>query len=455
MENLMKRFWFLTLVALVLLFLSACPTRAAEITIDWRQKLDSGLVDDLKFMPGQEQFILSSGQVQFFTEIRSCEDGRVLKSYPFGGRQIEFTPDSTKVILMCRSTDIMGELQLRNLNDMNLLASYKLQKEEGLPFSYFDRIAVDPIRPFLYAIRTIRDNNVGGITKMKIFIYDIETLQNVGELTTDADSSLKFAEIAISNDGRYLVAMNYGISKLIVWSLDTRQKVVDKIISDPNSDKSSSTADIKFSGLNTDKVFFTGQFYQSAGKETLEGLCIFSISENRIIDSTFALPTNSFGWNPEICLFENETKVIGTSDGILKILDLYNKRIEFSREVTPKNELAVGSINYNEKSKFFIGGSYLVDKFRYQTNTNVPTENPKEVIYPNPTTGIVNIPLNCINSGKYEIYNTNGRLLSSSEITSTVNNLLTIDFTQYPSGVYSVKVYCGKSVLNYQVVRVE
>ena len=77
------------------------------------------------------------------------------------------------------------------------------------------------------------------------------------------------------------------------------------------------------------------------------------------------------------------------------------------------------------------------------------------VIYPNPTSGFVNIPLNCINSSKYEIFNTSGRLVNSIEITGATNNLLKIDFTIYPAGVYSVKVYCGKDVFNYQVVRVE
>ena len=77
------------------------------------------------------------------------------------------------------------------------------------------------------------------------------------------------------------------------------------------------------------------------------------------------------------------------------------------------------------------------------------------VIYPNPTSGFVNIPLNCINSSKYEIFNTSGRLVNSIEITGATNNLLKIDFTIYSAGVYSVKVYCGKDVFNYQVVRVE
>jgi len=200
----MKHKMFLILAALVLLFLSASSIWAAEITIDWRQKLDSGRVDDLHFMPGQEQFILTSGQDKEFTEIRSCEDGRILKSYPYGGKQFEFTPDSSKLIFMCQPTPETGELQIRNLADMNLLASYQPPKEEELPYSYYERIAVDPVRPLVYAIRIIKNGYISnGIFKRKILIYNSETLQPVGELTSGVDSILKFSEIAVSKDGKY------------------------------------------------------------------------------------------------------------------------------------------------------------------------------------------------------------------------------------------------------------
>jgi WD40 repeat protein len=453
----MKHKMFLIVAALVLLFLSSSSIRAAEITIDWRQKLDSGRVDDLHFMPGQEQFILTSGQGQNFTEIRSCDDGRILKSYSFGGKQFEFTPDSTKLIFMCQPTPETGELQIRNLADMNLLASYQPPKEEELPYSYYERIAVDPVRPFVYAIRIIKNGYISnGIFKRKILIYNSETLQPVGELTSGVDSSLKFSEIAVSKDGKYLAAMNYGDSKLTVWSLDTRKKIVDKFISDQNTGKFSEPAYIKFSELNTDKIFFTGVFYKKNNVGNFGGLCIFSISENKIIDSSFAIQPNSIGGNPKIYLFENETMFIASNGVYLNVLNLIKKKIELKKDILGVNRMALGNFNYHNYEKYFIGGGgELIDKFNYQPNTSVPLENPKQVIYPNPTTGIVNIPLNCINSSKYEIYNTSGRLLNSTEITGATNNLLTIDFSQYPAGMYSVNVYCGKTVSQYQVVRGE
>ena len=451
----MKQKMFLTAAAaLVLLFLSASLTRAAEITIDWRQKLDSGMVDDLHFMPGQEQFILSSGQVQKFTEIRSCEDGSILQSYPFGGSQFEFTPDNTKLIFMSGPHIERGELQLRNLSDMSLLTQYQLPKDDELPYSYFEKIAVDPVRPFIYAIWLRRNNNPNAsIVKTKILIYSRETLQPIGELTTATDSSLYFTNIAVSKDGKYLAAMNAWKSKLIVWSLDTRQKIVDKYISDQNSDKSSSSADIKFSELNTDKIFFTGQFYQREGKETLEGLCIFSISENRIIDSTFAIGINS--GIAHIAFFEYGQKIL-LGGYMIKVINLNDMQLEYKRIYNENDNIISATYpDYNEVKKFFLGYNPggIINRFKYQPNTSVPTKSPKEVIYPNPTSGFVNIPMNCVNARKYEIYNSSGKLIKSSILPGVSGNLLTIDFTQYTFGVYFVKVYCGREITGYKVFR--
>ena len=444
----MKHKMFFAVVALVLLqMLIASPIRAAEITIDWRQKLDSGEVSDLKFMPGKNTFIHNTG---YETQIRNCEDGVVIAKYPIKATQYEFTPDSSKLVML----NGFHAIQIRNLSDMSLVNEVERIFEPNGYSVTFQEILVDPVRPLVYA----RWEKTKGQHETyeeygKILIFDRETLQQVGELTSGKDTNLYFAKIAISKDGKYLAAMNNKASKLIVWTLDTRQKVVDKYISDQNSDKWSSSADIKFSELNTDKIFFTGQFYKS-NNDVLAGLCIFSIKENRIIDSTFAIPPNRYGTNPEICLFENETKVIGASGITAKILDIIGKKIEFEKNILGNNLVAVGNVNYHNYEKYFVGGGgNTIDKFNYQPNTSVPTENPKEVIYPNPTSGIVNIPLNCINSSKYEIYNTIGRLVNSTEITNTSINLLSIDFSQYSAGVYSLKVYCGKKISSFQIIK--
>ncbi len=454
----MKRKMFVTLAVLVLLILNASSIWTAEITIDWRQKLDSGRVDDLHFMPGQEQFILSSGQVQKFTEIRSCEDGSIIKYYPFGGYQFEFTPDSSKLIFMSGPYPEIAELQLRNLSDMSLLTQYQLPKDEELPYSYFDQMAVDPVRPFIYVI-WVRTNNslTNTITKRKILIYNYETLQPAGELTTDADSSLMFSEVAVSKDGKYLAAMNYGISKLVVWSLDTRQKIVDKFISDQNTGKFSEPADIKFSELNTDKIFFTGVFYKKNNVGNFGGLCIFSISENRIIDSTFAIPPYILSANSKIFLFSNETKFWGSGESNLKIIDMKNSKIEYQKTYSELDYIGSGEkLIYNENNKYFIGVSHLIDKFRFQPNTTVPCDNPKEVIFPNPTTGnlLVNIPesIGLINKG--QLFDNTGKIIKNylPHELQTTNSKLILNINDLNNGIYILRLTTNNNVLSYKII---
>ncbi|MBX3042634.1 MAG: T9SS type A sorting domain-containing protein [Candidatus Kapabacteria bacterium] len=450
----MKHKMFLFVAALVLLFSNSNPVCAVEITVNWRTIIDSTQINDLKFMPGEEQFIVGTG---FDVQVRSCEDGGKVNVYPFGAWRIEFTPDSNRIVSIL---PIYGykTLQLRNVNDMSLISEYVIpEDEEGYGVS-FSEMKVDPVRPYIYTILKGDKDVIGTwVRYRKILIFDRETLQPVGELTTAEDEKLLLVNLAVSNDGKYLAVMNEGrVSKLMVWSLDSRQKIVDKYISDPSSKEWSDPADVKFSELNTDKIYFTGQFYQEFGKETFNGLCIYSINEKRIIDSTFALSKEFYAGPINIVFFDNEAKVLGMANGFLRILDFQSKSKIFEKSNIEIGVPSAYNAIYNQITNYFIGtSSRSITKFQYQPGTDVLENKPQEIIYPNPTSGIVNIPLNCINSSKYEIYNTSGRLVNSTEITGATNNLLTIDFTQYPSGVYSVKVYCGKNVLNYQVVRGE
>ncbi|MDT3739979.1 MAG: T9SS type A sorting domain-containing protein [Candidatus Kapabacteria bacterium] len=451
----MNRKMFLTAAALVLLFLSASPTRAGEITVNWMQNLDSGMISGIKFMPGEDNFMITNG---YELQIRNCENGDIITKYPIGVYKFEFTPDNNK-LAMIYNVGGMKTLQTRNITDMSLVSEYKLPLDTGGFYSAFEEIAVDPIRPFIYVIWKKGKDSLGyWVFYRKIQIYDRETLQPVGELTTPEDEKLLLVNLAVSKDGKYLAVMNEGkISKLMVWSLDTRQKIVDKYISDQNTNEWSDPADVKFSKLNTDRIYFTGQFYQD-NNNGLFGLCIFSIIQNRIIDSTFATVEDIDDriYNEGFTFFENETKILGGGGPFVKIVDLISMELEFQRHYQDGDTVYPGNSVYNSIHKFFIGyGTGTINKFNYQPDTGVPENNPKVIIYPNPTTGIVNIPMNCVNTSKYEIFDSSGNLIKSSNLSGVSGNLLTIDFTQYPVGVYSVKVYCGKEVEQYQVVRGE
>jgi len=442
---------FLFVAALVLLSICSTPVRAAEITLNWRKYIDSTQVNDLKFMPNQDQFIVGLG---FSTEVRSCDDGEKIIVYPFGSWRIEFSTDSNKIVTIL-PIDGYKTLQLRSVENMELLKEYILPPdEEGFGIS-FQEIKVDPVRPYIYALWS-KSKHEGSqwITYDKILIFNSETLEPVGELMPQTD--LLLYNLAVSKDGKYLAVMNAGYtSKLMVWSLDTRQQIIEKQIG--NSGQGwSDPRDVKFSEINTDKIYFTGQFYQPGNAETLEGLCIFSISQNKIMDSTFALDSNRI-FDSFFLPFEKESKIIASNGVMFYILDLI-----VNKKVYEKFNLVEDGINsniaiYNEKEKYFIGAaSNLLNKFQYQPNTSVPSDNNNEVIYPNPTNGLVNIPINCQSSVTYKIFDINGILIKSNLANSpSVSNLLTIDCSDLLKGVYTIQIICDKYINQYQIVKGE
>jgi len=79
-------------------------------------------------------------------------------------------------------------------------------------------------------------------------------------------------------------------------------------------------------------------------------------------------------------------------------------------------------------------------------------------IFPNPTTGILNIEMEALDSPieKIEIYGELGRLLSVETFTGGQTNKVSINcFEKFDSGVYILKIYTGDSVVTERVVKVD
>jgi WD40 repeat protein len=75
-----------------------------------------------------------------------------------------------------------------------------------------------------------------------------------------------------------------------------------------------------------------------------------------------------------------------------------------------------------------------------------------QTVYPNPTSGLININLDCIKGNQYYyIYDNNGTLLLTQTIISQTT--LTIDFSTYQNGIYFLKIYCGNNISTYKIVK--
>ncbi len=77
-------------------------------------------------------------------------------------------------------------------------------------------------------------------------------------------------------------------------------------------------------------------------------------------------------------------------------------------------------------------------------------------VFPNQTSGLVNIPINCHSSVTYKIFDINGILIKSNLVNSpSVSNLLTIDCSDLLKGVYTIQIICDKNIYQYQLVKGE
>jgi hypothetical protein len=244
-----------------------------------------------------------------------------------------------------------------------------------------------------------------------------------------------------------------------VWDLETRQKIRDykicDIIPDDNSGEPSFT---KFSELNTDIIYFSGKFPKSKTEERIWGFVNYSITENRIIDSTFGVGPLRVGQG-YFTFFDNENRAIILIGNFISILNLNKKTIEqkINRDtVTNGPAYWFGIVNYSTSKKVFVG--FGLQFFGYcKNNLNTRIEEPfhyDSIIFPNPNTGFVSLQTNCQNENQsYEILDLNGLILIPNTIITTQQGTLSIDISSLPDGTYFLRFHCGSSVFTYKVIK--
>jgi hypothetical protein len=417
---IMKKSLLLTLLLVVLLFTSS-RSYSGELQFLWSMSLESGGVIDMEFMPDHNQFIMGT---TYYTQIRETATGNVVQTYPIYARNIEFSPDSLKLI-----TSGGRKIQVRNLSDMLLLKEYNLPDgTDTTDLNYensvitFSKLIVDPIRPLCYTLRE-RGGYISlgkRINIQKIIIYNYETMEEVGKLTSPAEDTLWYKDIAISKDGRYLAAITEGSSYIKVWDLNTREKIRDFKVCDKFGTNSGQPSQITFSQINTDNIYFSGSFPQS--KNTwYHGIMIYNIAQNKIIDSTFAVG-DYMGFGPEFCLFDNEERIITYHFRKIFILNNITKQNEQQIDI---DTISIGQgfwgyERYSRTLKYFIGyGTNVFSCIKNNLGTSVPIPQIKGTIYPNPATGEVSIETEDTMINGIRIYNSMGAEVTSPSLRDT------------------------------------
>ena len=446
----MKKF-FLSFYSFLLLALLFCYTAYSGVmNFGWSKNCETGIILDMEFMPDNNYFIMATENT---IDIRSTATGELVKTYPISVSQIEFPHDSTKIITI-QSTRI----QLRNLSDMSIIKEFISPNDEdsvNYRRSYYD-LVIDPKKPYLYSIN--RSYRISDWFKYsRIHIINSETMEYVDELLVPNGDSLILEYIAVSKDGKYIAGINGYNSILNVWSLETKQNIRAFRLN-PQPDKYNGISGIpkciKFSELNSENIYYSGNFPQFKSDGYHNGLFKFSILENRIIDSTFGTkPLIIFQGN--FTSFDNGIRLITvTGDGYLRVINQLSNEIEYKKYIRMQLMGCWDIIRKTRYSNTFIGYAGNLFSMGIYDSTIGVEEQQAAILYPNPTTGLVNIQTSCTEPGlKLEIYDSAGNLSVVSNPKLAGNNSIMIDMTTYSAGAYIIKIYCNTQISTYKIIK--
>ncbi|MFA7326834.1 MAG: T9SS type A sorting domain-containing protein [Candidatus Kapaibacterium sp.] len=438
---------------IIVIFIITTALQSAEIIPIWNKVLEDN-IHDIDVLPNGVEFLLLYGIAEGSRfQIRYVQDGELVREIPgyyASFANFELTPDSNRIVV---TSGRGGDLELRNLQTFELIKGKFVSRPEGFS-AYIKNIAIDPIRPHVYVTQYGNNGNSSNYeVKSKISVYNYEKMELVKDLT-DYDG-YEYSAIAVSDDGKYLATLNDGKAYLKVWDLETMELIRNVQLYDdklPN-DWWCEAKDIQFSKLNSDVVYYSGNFPWSGVADTepspTNGLRKYTISIN--INSMNIQEKTLSG---KFILFDNEERSLVYTYGTMFFYNYKEKFQEFYNK-PPQNIYVGGKTIYSEKSNSFIGfaGENLC-KFLYDRQTSVNSDIEKEfIISPNPTSSIVNLSLDCSDEKtSYTITNQSGQVVGENTIPMSSNSLQ-IDLSPFPAGVYFLTIRCGTELKTYKVVR--
>ncbi|MER3328855.1 MAG: T9SS type A sorting domain-containing protein, partial [Candidatus Kapaibacterium sp.] len=110
---------------------------------------------------------------------------------------------------------------------------------------------------------------------------------------------------------------------------------------------------------------------------------------------------------------------------------------------------------YSNENNYFLGfTANNISKFTYDSQTTVEEPTLKEsVVSPNPTNGLVNLQLPCLNEpSSYSIIDMSGSKLEQKVISNSRNELH-LDLSSFPVGVYYLIIECRNEVNTYKIIK--
>jgi len=461
-----------TLIFLITIIAATSLVRAGEIVPLWQMvwDIDSTIIYQRtlgqKFLKGHDEFLMIGTDNGLCSmQIRETTSGKVVRSEftnnVYEENDFEVLPDSTKFILSVGGIkDFPSGFEVRSLEDFSIINKFEvpLEGDSTTEFgnNYVNRIIdvkVDPVRPFVYFILK-KALPVQSLDEEKeyyaIKVYNYATGEKIRELRTYENDYLEV--IDISSDGKYLASLNEGESFLNVWELESFNQIRSYELDKSNSDNSwrENFRDLKFSKLNSDKIYFSGSFSKTGNPDKFEsGVFTYSIEKGSHINE---LPENK---NTGSLIFAENEKLLFINNGFtLVFINFDSKELELLTSQSDDHRIVSNAI-YNPKHKCFISSNNAwVYSTQYLTETIVDDFGEVDkVIYPNPTTNDVQIETSCTNSEVLlELLDINGTLLRNESI-AVISGYVSFDLSEFPSGSYFIRLNCGEQVNTYNIVK--
>jgi WD40 repeat protein len=441
---IMKKLLFLVF----LLFFNSNSLFTGELTFGWNKVNEAGGIQDMKFMPDNNMFIVLAGEAGGSqVQIRSSETGDIISTYPIqfaSFAKVEFTPDSTRFFI---TNGKFGKLELYNISNMQLIKSYQTLTDT-MPL-WFSNIAVDPHRPFIYATTYgEKGPNNGYIFRGQVSVYNYETMELVSHLTP-FDGTI-YNCLSVSRDGRYLAAISEGKSYLRIWDLNTMKLIREFRLYDPYcQDCLCKPKDMKFSEINTDHLYFSGSCLKTV--DSYNGLLEYSVSLNNIVEDRY----NNDG-TIRFFFFDDEIRgfLVNFPTNIIFNFQSQEKEFEYTRHWPDVGTW--GKVIYSKGLDFFIGwsGEYFSSgKYKRPSSVNNTSQQSQTTIYPNPTNGMVliELPPRLILTS-YQVSNMEGKIFDCLYEFDGIRKY-TFNFSLFPVGTYIIQIICGKEKYTYKVIK--
>ncbi len=243
-------------------------------------------------------------------------------------------------------------------------------------------------------------------------------------------------------------------TRLFVWETETNKLVVDYELVPQTTLEWGYPADIEFSLDNANIILLTGRFKQSASDENHQGIKIFDIEKNEIINSAFDQYDSQLGWST-VAFFKNENYILNTSREIVKILDIMENKIVFS---------ALNSDNYiwsdpiiTKSDNLIIGASQLsLSAGKYSFDSSIVENLEETILYPNPTTNQVFLPCEYfIPRENIKVFDKGGREVTYLVQINTNEEGITVILDKLAKGMYILQIVYADTAISYKLIKGE